>query len=228
MTGTEPGEAVPNLLTGRVALGTASLSFDPRRNRTDDIATLQAGIDAGIRILDTARAYAHADDTFYGEALTAEAAAGRDVLVGTKGGHSRIGPGEWDADISEPRLRADVEGSLRVFGVERLDLYYLHRVDLAPQPVEEGVAALAALREEGKIARIGLSNVTVAELERASAITRIDAVQNPHSALRRQSADTLAWCEQHGVAFFAYSPLRGSADVATPNVAAAARARGTS
>ncbi|MEV6286076.1 aldo/keto reductase [Kribbella sp. NPDC051770] len=217
------------LLTGRVALGVAGLSFDPR-DRAADVATLRTGIAAGAAILDTARAYTRADEPSYGEELAAEAARDADVLVGTKGGHSRTSVDTWDADISAARIRADVEASLRVFG--RLDLFYLHRVDLAEQPVEEGVGALAALRDAGKVARIGLSNVSVVELERAATVTRIDAVQNRHSAMGRESADVLAWCEANDMAFFAYSPLRGSTPPsrgsAWPRLKVAAAERGVS
>jgi pyridoxine 4-dehydrogenase len=210
-------------LVGRVALGVASFSFAPR-DRAADLATIRAGIAAGTAILDTARAYAHVDLPLYGEELAAEAARGTGVIVGTKGGHSRTGESTWDADISAQRIRSDVETSLRVFG--RLDLYYLHRVDLAEQPVEEGVSALAELRDEGKLARVGLSNVTVADLERAAAVARIDAVQNHHSAIGRESLDVLAWCEANEVPFFAYSPLRPSAP--SPHLAALADERGVS
>ncbi|WUJ75873.1 aldo/keto reductase [Kribbella soli] len=210
-------------LSGRVVLGLAGFSMTPR-DRKADLATIRAGIEAGAAILDTARAYAQVDNSLYGEELAAEAANGTDVLVGTKGGHSRINADTWDADISAGRIRDDVESSLRVFGGEQLDLYYLHRVDLADQPVEEGVAALAALRDEGKLARIGLSNVTVAELERATAIAQVDAVQNRHTAMGREADDVVAWCEANQVAFFAYSPLRSS--IPAPRLAAVAAERG--
>lgn len=209
-------------LAGRVVLGLAGLSMTPR-DRSADLATIRAGIAAGTTMLDTARAYAQVDAPLYGEELAAEAVDGTGVIVGTKGGHSRIGPDTWDADISAGRIRSDVESSLRVFGGERLDLYYLHRVDLADQPVEDGVAALASLRDEGKVARIGLSNVTVAELERATAITRVDAVQNRHTAMGREAADVVAWCEANQVPFFAYSPLRSS--VPAPRLSALAADR---
>jgi aryl-alcohol dehydrogenase-like predicted oxidoreductase len=212
-------------LVGRVVLGLAGFSL-VARDRSADLKTIRAGIAAGAGILDTARAYAQVEAPLYGEQLAADAARGSGVLIGTKGGHSRTGADTWDADISAPRIRSDVETSLRVLGADRLDLYYLHRVDLAEQPVEEGVAALASLRDEGKVARIGLSNVTVEELERATAITRVDAVQNRHTAMGRESADVLAWCEANAVAFFAYSPLRSEAPA--PRLAALADARGIS
>lgn len=214
-------------LVGRVALGVAGFSFEPR-DRSADLATIRAGIAAGTAILDTARAYAHVDAPLYGEELAAEAAHGTNAIVGTKGGHSRTGASTWDADISDCRVRSDVETSLRAFGRERLDLYYLHRVDLAEQPVEEGVAALASLRDAGKLARIGLSNVSVAALERAATVARIDAVQNHHSAMGRESLEVLAWCEANEVPFFAYSPLRPSAAAPASHLTATAAARGVS
>jgi pyridoxine 4-dehydrogenase len=213
------------VLTGRVALGLAGFSMTPR-DRSTDLATIRAGIAAGAAILDTARAYAQVDNSLYGEQLAAEASAGTSVIVGTKGGHSRISADTWDADISAARIRSDVESSLRVFGREQLDLYYLHRVDLAEQPVEEGVAALAALRDEGKLARIGLSNVTVAELDRATTIAPVDAVQNRHTAMGREADNVVAWCEANQVPFFAYSPLRSSTPA--PRLAAIAAGRGVS
>jgi aryl-alcohol dehydrogenase-like predicted oxidoreductase len=214
-------------LVGRVALGVAGFSFAPR-DRSADLATIRAGIAAGTAVLDTARAYARVDSPLYGEELAAEAARGTGVIVGTKGGHSRTGESTWDADISARRIRSDVETSLRVFGRERLDLYYLHRVDLAEQPVEEGVSALAELRDEGKVARVGLSNVSVADLERAAAVARVDAVQNHHSAIGRESLDVLAWCEANEVPFFAYSPLRPASAAPSPHLAALADERGVS
>jgi aryl-alcohol dehydrogenase-like predicted oxidoreductase len=212
-------------LVGRVALGLAGFSL-VARDRSADLTTIREGIAAGAGMLDTARAYAQVEAPMYGEELAADAARGSGVLIGTKGGHSRTGAQSWDADISAPRIRSDVESSLRVFGSDCLDLYYLHRVDLAEQPVEEGVAALAALRDQGKVARIGLSNVTVEELDRATAITRVDAVQNRHTAMGRESAEVLAWCEAHAVPFFAYSPLRSAAPA--PRLAALAETRGVS
>jgi aryl-alcohol dehydrogenase-like predicted oxidoreductase len=219
-------------LTGRVVLGTADLGIHSGRDRDADVAMLRAGLDAGAGIIDTARAYAHADNPTFGERIAADAAAGRDgVLVGTKGTHSRVSESQWDVDISPERLRADVDASLRALGTERIDLYYLHRVDLAReagQPVELGWTELVAMRNAGKVARAGLSNVTVAELETAAAIGAVDAVQNRHTAIAGESGEVIAWCEANDVAFFAYSPLRIPPLTQTPALAAAALSRGLS
>jgi pyridoxine 4-dehydrogenase len=219
------------MLTGRVVLGTADLGIHPGRDRDADVAMLRAGLDAGAGMIDTARAYAHPDDPTFGERIAADAAAGRDVLIATKGTHSRISESEWDVDISPERVRADVDASLLALGTERLDLYYLHRIDLAReagQPVELGWPELVALRDAGKVERAGLSNVTVAELETAAAIGAVDAVQNRHPAIGGESGDVIAWCEANDVAFFAYSPLRIPPLTQTPSLAAAALGRGVS
>ena len=94
------------VLTGRVVLGVAGFSMTVR-DRAADLATIRAGIAAGAGILDTARAYAQVDDSLYGEQLAAEAADGTSVIVGTKGGHSRISADTWDADISAARIRSE-------------------------------------------------------------------------------------------------------------------------
>lgn len=221
-----------NPLVGRVALGTADLGIHPGRDRDADVAMLRAGLDAGAGMIDTARAYAHPDDPTFGERIAADAAAGHDgVIIGTKGTHSRTSESQWDVDISPERVRSDVDASLLALGADRLDLYYLHRIDLAReagQPVELGWTELVALRDAGKVARAGLSNVTVAELETAAAIGAVDAVQNRHTAIGGASSDVIAWCEANDVAFFAYSPLRIPPLTQTPALAAAALARGIS
>ena len=226
-------------LTGQVALGTGAFSIEGGRDRDADIKTLRAAADAGIRIFDAARAYAPVDDPLFSERLLAEALAGRDVVIGTKGGHFRASPTQWAVDNSAERLRRDVDNSLRGLGVEIIDLYYIHRVDDLTVPVEEGVAALADLRAVGKIVRIGLSNATAEQIDRAVAITKIAAVQNRFSPAsdwnpltRAAGLAALARCEELGIAHFGYSPLRGDRGVKLaehfPRLSVVAAARGVS
>jgi pyridoxine 4-dehydrogenase len=226
------GRVTRSDLVGKVVLGTADLGIQPGRDRDADVAMLRAGLDAGATMLDTARAYAHADDPLFGERIAADAAGGREgVLIGTKGAHARVSEDDWDVDISPERIRADVDDSLLALRTDRIDLYYLHRIDLAReagQPIEVGWPALVELRSQGKVARAGLSNVTVAELETAASIAPVDAVQNRHTAIGGESGDVIAWCEANDVAFFAYSPLRIPALTQTPALAAAALSRGLS
>ena len=238
------GRARPPLsLTGQVALGGAGFSLAEQVDDLAATATIRAAARAGARIFDCARAYAPVGDPTHNERLFANALAGHDdVLIDTKGGHFRTGPRSWEVDNSPGRLARDVDDSLVALGVEQIGLYYLHRADgrarfLDPaaelEPIAESVAALDAIRRAGKIAAIGISNVTVAQLEEAVAVAPIAAVQNLHSAAGLESEDVLRRCEELGIAFFAYSPLRGAgldpeAVQRFPKMSAAARARGIS
>ena len=230
-------------LAGHVALGCAGFSLSGADTSEHAGDVIRAAADAGIWIFDSARAYATPDDPLHNESLVARALAGRDdVLIATKGGHFRTGERSWDVDNSPDRLRRDVDDSLRALGAEQIGLYFLHRSDgraglegrdASPDPIGASVAALDELRRQGKLARVGLSNVTVAQLHEALAIAPIDAVQNRLSALDMEKPDVLRYCEELGIAFFAYSPLRdgGVGPLAAqrfPRTFAAARSRGVS
>ena len=130
-------------------------------------------------------------------------------MVATKGGLVRPG-GRWDNDARPPQLRAACDRSLRALGVERIDLYQLHAPD--PQvPLEESVGALAELRREGKIRWVGLSNVSVEEIELARRIVPILTVQNRLNPFFREALRTgvVEHCERQGIGFLAYSPTGG-------------------
>ncbi len=197
-------------LTGCIALGGAGFSLSDEPDAEVAARVIRAAADAGIKIFDSARAYAPVDDPFHNESLFANALAGRsDVLIGTKGGHFRTGHGEWGIDNSPDRLRRDVHDSLVALRVKQIGLYYLHRAD-HPQPIARSVGTLNELRQEGKIARIGISNVTVRQVDEALAVAPIAAVQNHHSVGGTESISVLRHCEETGIPFFAYSPLRGN------------------
>jgi len=218
-------------LSGRIAIGGAGYSIDLRGRSWDaDVATVRYALDAGITMIDSARAYAPADDPGHNERLFAEALAGReDVLIATKGGHYRSSERSWAVDNSPQRLRADVEASRHNFGVDVLDLFYVHRMD-DETDLRPILDELESLRSSGRVARVGLSNVTTEQLEQALRSTVIDAVQNRHSASALESLDVLQACERHGIPFFAYSPVRpvqGSAlDADFPTVTALCTQRG--
>lgn len=220
---------VPPVLAGQVALGGGGFSLRDDRDDAASTSVIQAAAQSGIRIFDSARAYAPVGDPTHNETLLARALAGwKDVIIGTKGGHFRTGPRSWDIDNSPERLRFDVESSLRALGVEQIGLYYLHRADgravyqnqsTRREPIGASVQALDDLRRQGKIARIGVSNVTPDQLDEALAVAPIAAVQNRHTAVSAESADVLARCEASGITFFGYSPLRGggTGDAAVAN-----------
>lgn len=215
-----------------VALGGAQFSIGEVVDEDAAVATIRAAAEAGIRVFDSARAYATPTEPTHSERLFARALSEiPDAVIATKGGHFRSPDGSWGID--NRRLRADAHDSLRALGVDGLDLYYLHRADDLSVPIEESVAVLDDLRREGLVRRIGLSNVTVAQLEAASAVATIDAVQNPLSLLDTAGRDAVAWCERHDVTFFAYSPLGGpgqakSLSARQPALAALAERRGMS
>ncbi|MFI5610204.1 aldo/keto reductase [Amycolatopsis sp. NPDC051903] len=213
--------AIPRIRIGgtavsRLALGGAGWSLADEPDVDGAIATMHAAIDHGVTLIDTARAYTTVDHPAHNEWLIGKALAthpdGDSVFVATKGGHFRSGPAEFPVDASPAALRRDCEQSLRTLGRDRLDLYQLHRADNPSTVLEESVGELAVLRDEGKIRGVGLCNVTVAQLEKARAITVIDAVQNRYSPLSRDD-ETLAYCAREGIPYLAYSPLGGRSGV---------------
>ncbi len=190
-----------------VGLGTAPLAF---RGESDAaaVATVRAALDAGVGLIDTALAYTRPDVESYAERIVASAlrgAPGERPLVATKGGHWRDGD-RFPVDGRPGTLRAHCEISLRTLGTDRLDLYFLHHVDPAV-PLAESVGALADLRREGKIAALGLSNVTLAQLDEAAAIAPVAAVQNRLSYAHPGDLPTALACARRGIAYLAYSPL---------------------
>jgi len=205
-------------LRGQLVLGTATMGLRAvTRSRDGDIATIRAAYQAGIRAFDTARVYAPVGDPLYAESLLADALYGvDDVLVMTKGGHFRTPDGGFAVDNSPARLRQDVEDSLTALRTDRIDLYLLHRADDESVPIADSVAELARLREEGKIAEIGVSNVRVDQLQAAIDVAPIVAVQNQYSPLsaawdpvsREECAAVIAECEARGIVYLAYSPLK--------------------
>ena len=197
-------------LVHRIALGGAGFSLADAPDESAAVATIRAAADAGIGIFDSARAYAPVDDPLHNEQLLRRALAGHpDVLIATKGGHFRTGVSSWAVDNTPDRLRRDVDTSLKALGVDRIGLFYLHRADGSPT-VAESVNALDELKRQGKIAAIGLSNVSLGQLDEALAIARVDAVQNSYSVGGRGDNAVLERCEQREIPFFAYSPLGGS------------------
>lgn len=199
------------LVAGRrvagIGLGTAPFAFGSGTVE-DSVATVHVALDAGVQLIDTALAYTRADAESYAEQVIATAL--RDVrgewpLIATKGGHWREGDG-FPVNGHPAVLRAHCEISLRTLGVETIDLYYLHRVDPAV-PLADSVGALERLRREGKIAAIGLSNVTVAQLDEALTVAPVSAVQNRLSYADPRDLPTAQACGERGIAYLAYSTL---------------------
>jgi pyridoxine 4-dehydrogenase len=184
-------------LTGRGVWG------DPK-DPDEAVRVLQRAVELGVNFIDTADAYGpFVADHLIRKALHPYADG---VVIATKVGHTRSGPGIWTPLGRPEYLRQQTELNLRHLGLERLDLLQLHRIDPAV-PLADQVGELAALRDEGKVAHIGLSEVTVDELEQARAITTIASVQNLFNLANRQSEALLDHVEAEGIAFIPWFPL---------------------
>ena len=219
-----------------IGLGCMPLSTRRRPPEAQALRTIHAALDAGVRVLDTADAYAPDEsEVGHNERLIATALRGRseNVVVATKGGHVRRGT-DWELDGTPGHLRRACEASLRALGRDAIDLYFLHRPD--PRvPYAESVGALRELRDEGKIVHAGLSNATVAQLDEAERIVPIAAVQNELSlgyAAPLANGEVEA-CAERGILMMAWSPLgglRAAADApgSVDAVRAAADAHGVS
>jgi aryl-alcohol dehydrogenase-like predicted oxidoreductase len=188
---------------------------DDRPAPEDAQAVVHAALDAGVTLIDTADAYARDEAEFgHNESLVAAALAsyGGDtssVLVATKGGHTRRGT-DWELDGSPAHLRKACEDSLRRLGVDSVGLYQYHRPD-PETPWEESMGALRQLADDGLVRMVGISNADVAQIDVARSIVgpALASVQNQFSPGWRFSADELAHCAAHGLAFIPWSPFGG-------------------
>jgi aryl-alcohol dehydrogenase-like predicted oxidoreductase len=172
---------------------------------------LRRAIELGIDFIDTADSYGpDVNERLIAEALHPYP---RGLVIATKGGFVRPGPNQWTEDGRPDHLRAACEGSLRRLRVERIDLYQLHRID-SKVPAQDQLGTLRALQAEGKIRHIGLSEVTVAQIEAARAIVPIVSVQNRYSLTDRAHEDVVDYCERNGIGFIPWYPLAAGALVA--------------
>ncbi len=199
-----------------ISFGGMPLSTAGRPPEDQAIRTIHAALDGGVTLVDTANVYCLDDgDLGHNERLIAKALASwsgsrAGVIVATKGGMTRP-EGRWERNGGRPdRLRRACEDSLRALGVERIDLYQYHAPDTTV-PFAESVGALAELRAEGKIRWVGLSNVSVAQIEEARTIAPITTVQNRLSPFFREALErgVVAHCDAQGIGFLAYSPVGG-------------------
>ena len=173
---------------------------DPEEAR----AVLRRVVELGVNFIDTADSYGpEVSERLIGETLHPYPEG---LVVATKGGLTRPGPGRWEPDGRPEHLREACEGSLQRLKVDRIDLYQLHRID--PRvPAETSLGTLAELREEGKVRHVGLSEVSVQEIEQARKIVSIASVQNRYNLTDRGSEDVLDFCEREGIGFIPWFPL---------------------
>jgi pyridoxine 4-dehydrogenase len=165
---------------------------------------LRRVVEVDIDLIDTADSYGpEVSENLIAEALHPYPDG---LVIATKGGLLRTGPGRWPSDARPEHLREACEASLRRLKLDRIDLYQLHSPD-SEVPFEDSVGALKELQEEGKIRHIGMSNVSVEELERARAIVEVVTVQNRYSLEDRGSEDVLEACEDAEIGFIPWFPL---------------------
>jgi len=195
-------------------------------DRDGALRVVRAAVEQGVDFIDTADSYG----PLVSEQIIAEALHPypEGLVIATKAGFTRTGPGEW-VEVGRPAyLKQQVELSLRNLRVDRIDLIQLHRVD--PEvPLEDQVGAFAELQEQGKVRHIGLSEVSVQQLEQARAVTQIASVQNLYNLTNRTSQDVLDFATRENIAFIPWFPI-ATGDLAAPEspVADIARELGAS
>ncbi len=200
----------------RLGLGTMRITgegiWGPPENKQEAIALLHRALELGINLLDTADSYGpEVSESLIAEALYPYP---QGLVIATKGGLLRTGPGQWPMDGSPKHLREALEASLRRLRVDRIDIYQFHRPD-PKVPFEDSVGEIAKMQAEGKIRHVGLSNITLDELERAQKIVPIVTVQNRYNLAHRksermtasQSEEMIDTCARQGIGFIPWSPL---------------------
>ena len=185
--------------------------WGPPKDKDASIKTLRRAVELGVNFIDTADSYGpNVSEEIIAEALRPYP---KGLVIATKGGWERVGPGQWIHNASPKHLEEAVEGSLKRLKLERIDVYQLHIPDPAVS-FDASMQTLEKLRQQGKIRHIGLSNVTVEHVERARKITPIVSVQNRYSFADREWDYLLEHCEKNGIAFIPWAPLGQVRDAA--------------
>jgi aryl-alcohol dehydrogenase-like predicted oxidoreductase len=178
--------------------------WGPPEDHDEAIRVLRRAIDLGINFIDTADSYGpEVSEQLIAEALYPYPTG---LIIATKAGFRRPGPDQWREDGRPEYLRAQVEGSLQRLRLERIDLFQLHRID-PKVPLEDQLGALARLQQEGKIRHIGLSEVTVPQIEASRRLVEVVTVQNLYNLGNRKSEDVLDYAEAQGMGFIPWFPL---------------------
>jgi len=197
-----------DISVNRLGFGSMQLTgrngFGPSRDANAARAVLRRAVELGVTLIDTADAYGPGvAEELIGEAL---APYKSDVVVATKGGYVRSRRGDWITDGRPEHLREAVEGSLQRLRLEVIDLYQLHRID-GGVPLADQIGALLELRNAGKIRHIGLSEVSVEQIEEASSIAPISTVQNLYNLGQRGAESVVRYAEERGIGFIPWFPL---------------------
>ncbi len=216
-----------DLTVNRLGFGAMRITGDgiwgepPDREKAK--AALRRAVELGVNFIDTADSYGpEVSETLIAETLYPYP---DDLVIATKGGLVRPGPGRWEPDGRPEHLRQACEGSLRRLKLDRIPLYQFHRPD-PKVPIAESIAALVLLKNEGKIRHIGVSNVTEDQLRAAEEVTPIVSIQNRYNVADRKSEPLVDLCEQEELAFLPWAPIQDADRV--PAVTEAASRHGVS
>lgn len=197
-----------DLAVHRLGFGAMRITGDgiwgPPPDEAEALAVLRRAIDLGVNLIDTAESYGpHVSEELIAKALHPYP---KDLVIATKGGFDRSGPGKWVVNCRPERLREELEGSLRRLRVERIDLWQLHRID-SEVPEADQFETLAAFQREGKVRHVGLSEVDVDAIERARKYVEVVSVQNLYNLADRRWEPVLEYCERENIGFIPWFPL---------------------
>jgi aryl-alcohol dehydrogenase-like predicted oxidoreductase len=197
------GKTVHRLGFGAMRLTGPGIWGEPR-DRAECVRVVRRAVELGVDFIDTADSYGpHVSEEIIREALHPYP---EQVLIATKAGLVRTGPDQWLPVARPEYLRQEAEMSLRRLGVDRIDLFQLHRID-AQVPLADQIGVLKDLQDEGKIVQIGLSEVTVDQMKAVREIVEIATVQNLYNLTNRQSEDVLDYCTAEGIGFIPWNPI---------------------
>lgn len=178
--------------------------WGPPKDRAEAVRVLRRAVELGINFIDTADSYGpNVSEEIIAEALYPYPDS---LVIATKGGFARSGPNQWKENGRPEHLREACEGSLRRLRLDRIDLYQLHRID-PKVPAEDQLGTLKDLQAQGKVKHIGLSEVSVKQIQHARKMVEIVSVQNRYSISDRGSEDVLEYCEKENLAFIPWFPL---------------------
>jgi pyridoxine 4-dehydrogenase len=202
-----------DLTVNRLGFGAMRITgpgiWGPPKDTDEAKAVLRRVIELGVNFIDTADSYGpNVSEELIAEALHPYP---EDLVIATKGGLERTGPGRWPANGRPEHLVEACEGSLRRLRLDEIPLYQFHRPDPAV-PFEDSLGALVTLKEQGKIRHIGLSNVDEDQLRRAQRLTPIVSIQNRYNIIDRTSEDLIDLCEQEQIAFLPWAPIQNVDD----------------
>ncbi|MGC1239559.1 MAG: aldo/keto reductase [Acidimicrobiales bacterium] len=200
----------------RLGFGTMQLTgpgvWGPPKDHDAAIQVLRQSVELGVNLIDTADSYGpNVAEELVHEALFPYPET---LTIATKAGYVRSGPGKWEECGRPEYLRQQCEGSLRRLGVDQIDLFQLHRID-PDVDADEQFGLLKALRDEGKVREVGLSEVSVAQIEAARSIVPLVSVQNIYNIAQRDYDDVVEYCEQQAIGFIPWYPL-GSGKLSAP------------